>query len=73
MTSVLLLPAFVLLAMRMNGVGGDIVSTTVTVPGFLPFVRPTLGYVRDALCRLEMEDMLTLLSPYLPEFGDEKP
>jgi hypothetical protein len=39
---------------------------------FVPFVRPTLFYVRDALCRLEMEEVLALLQPYIPEFGDEK-
>ncbi len=37
---------------------------------FLPFVRPTLFMVRDALCRLEMEEMLDLLAPFIPEFGE---
>ncbi len=37
---------------------------------FLPFVRPTLFMVRDALCRLEMEEMLDLIAPFIPEFGE---
>ncbi len=37
---------------------------------FLPFVRPTLFMVRDALCRLDMQEMLDLLSPFIPEFGE---
>lgn len=38
---------------------------------FLPFVRPTLGYVRDALCRLEMDDTRRLLAPFLPELDGD--
>ena len=40
---------------------------------FLPFVRPTLFMVRDALCRLEMGEMLNILAPFIPEFGEVSP
>ncbi len=37
---------------------------------FLPFVRPTLFMVRDALCRLEMLDIIEILAPFVPEFDE---
>ncbi len=36
---------------------------------FLPFVRPTLFYVRDAAIMLNMEPLLKLYEPYIPEFA----
>ncbi|HNT26806.1 MAG TPA: phosphotransferase [bacterium] len=37
---------------------------------FVPFVRPSLFYVRDALVRLGLDDLRELLAPYIPELGD---
>lgn len=41
---------------------------------FIPYVVPTLGYVKNTLIRLEMKDLLQLLGPYIPELssGDGK-
>ncbi|MBO4440804.1 phosphotransferase [bacterium] len=35
---------------------------------FVPFILPTLGYVRDALAKLEENKILDLLAPFIPEF-----
>jgi len=38
---------------------------------FIPFVSPSLEYVKNALIELEMDDLLTLLAPFIPEFSKE--
>ena len=35
---------------------------------FVPYILPTLGYVKDALEKLELGGILELLAPYIPEF-----
>lgn len=39
---------------------------------FVPYVVPTLGYVKNTLIKLEMEDLLEILGPYIPELKAEK-
>ncbi len=41
---------------------------------FIPYVVPTLGYVRSTIIKLDMEDLLDILGPYIPELspGDRK-
>lgn len=36
---------------------------------FVPYILPTLGYVKDALVKLGLHDILELLVPYIPEFN----
>jgi len=38
---------------------------------FIPYVKPTLLYVRDSLLHLDYNSMLELFAPYIPEFSDE--
>ena len=35
---------------------------------FVPYILPTLGYVKDAFLKLGHEKMLNILAPYIPEF-----
>ena len=35
---------------------------------FVPYILPTLGYVKDALIKLELDKISELLAPYIPEF-----
>ncbi len=37
---------------------------------FVPYILPTLGYVKDALLKLELDKILELLAPYIPEFDN---
>jgi hypothetical protein len=37
---------------------------------FVPYILPTLGYVKDALLKLELEKILDLLAPFIPEFDN---
>ncbi len=37
---------------------------------FVPYILPTLGYVKDAALKLGLERVLELLAPYIPEFDD---
>lgn len=37
---------------------------------FVPYILPTLGYVKDALIRLDQEKILDLLAPYIPELDN---
>ena len=37
---------------------------------FVPYILPTLGYVKDALIKLELDKILELLAPYIPEFDE---
>lgn len=41
---------------------------------FLPYVVPTLGYIKNTLIKLEMTDLLNLLGPFIPELmlGERK-
>ena len=36
---------------------------------FLPYVVPTLGYVRSTLIKLEMGKIIDVLAPFIPEFN----
>jgi N-acetylmuramate 1-kinase len=36
---------------------------------FLPYVVPTLGYVKNTLIKLEMEPLIDILRPFIPEFN----
>ncbi len=38
---------------------------------FVPFVRPSLFYVKDALMKLNMPELLTIYAPFISEFGSE--
>ena len=35
---------------------------------FVPYILPTLGYVKDALEKLGFDKITELLVPYIPEF-----
>lgn len=35
---------------------------------FVPFVRPSLFYVKDSLLKLEMTDIIKMFEPFIPEF-----
>lgn len=49
------------------------IHTVKKNPSFLPNVAPSLGYVRQALARLaDYEDMVPILSRYLPEFAEAR-
>ena len=37
---------------------------------FVPYILPTLGYVKDALIKLELDKVLELLAPFIPEFDN---
>lgn len=36
---------------------------------FIPYVVPTLGYVKSTLIKLEMNNILEILGPFVPELG----
>ena len=37
---------------------------------FVPYILPTLGYVKDALIKLELDKISELLAPFIPEFDN---